>query len=141
MTGSVKNAQRFSVQLQHIAVPKLSVNITPVQMCIHFVHHNRYAEIVPDSGGTSHVVVMMMSEDYPQKIKPFLFHKIYKLFRFISRIYDIAAAVFLCTDYITVAFQTAAYKSFYLHPFPPQKKINKISFILYNKSTTLANFI
>ena len=51
----------LTVQLQHIAVPKLSVNITSVHMRIHLVHHNRYAEIVPDSGGTSHMVVMMMS--------------------------------------------------------------------------------
>ena len=117
----MKNPQILSVQLQHISVPKLSVNIASVHMRIHLVHHNRYAEIVPDSGGTSHMVVMMMSEDDTQKIQPFLFHKIYELFGFISRIYDIAAAFFLCADYITVAFQTAAYKSFYLHPFPPRK--------------------
>ena len=119
MTGSVKNTQRFSVQLQHIAVPKLSVNITSVHMHIHLVHHNRCAEIVPDSGGTSHMVVMMMSEDDTQKIQPFLFHKIYELFRFISRIYDITSAPASAAYNITVAFQAPAYKSFYFHCMSP----------------------
>ena len=87
------------------------------------------------------MVVMMMSEDDAQQAETLLFHIIYKFLRLIARVYDIAAAFFRIADDITVAFKTSAYKSFYLHFLFSLKNINNFFFILYNKSSTLANFI
>ena len=94
MPRRVKNLQGFSVKVQHIAVLKLSVYFPLVYMGIRLMHHYRGSEVISYFGCTSHMVVMMMSEDDAQQAETLLFHIIYKFLRLIARVYDIAAAFF-----------------------------------------------
>ena len=115
MSRSTQHPQGFSVKIQHISVSELSVYSSFIHDSIHLMHHNRHPEIISDSGCTSHMVMMMMSQYYATEGKAFFLHIIYEFSRFIARVYYKAAAFFSYTDYISVAFKAAAYKSFYLH--------------------------
>ena len=115
MPRSTQHFQNFSVKIQHVSVPELSVYGPFIHNGIHLMHHYRHSEIISDSSCTSHMVMMMMSQYDAPKGKAFFLHIIYEFSRFITRVYYKAAAFFSYTDYISVAFKAATYKSFYLH--------------------------